>query len=139
MRNNRKIIYIADDDEDDRELIADALEENGVPLDFIKHAHDGHDLLAKLQTESTRPSIILLDLNMPRMNGREVLSALKSDNHLSYVPVVMFTTSDLDIDIKDCYDLGCNSYMSKPNTYGDLVKAMGSTVDFWTNESTCVI
>ena len=139
--NQKKIselnfIYIVDDDEDDRELITDALIDSNLMQTQIKTAVDGVDLMEQLTTTGSLPSFIILDLNMPRMDGREVLSALRESTDLKHIPVIMFSTSDTDVDVKDCYDLGCNTYMTKPCDYMSLTDAMQVILLYWTGNST---
>ena len=75
--------------------------------------------------------LILLDLNMPRKSGREALIEIKKDVQFKHIPVVIFTTSDSEIDIKECYILGTNAYLTKPSNYIDLVALMKDLINFW--------
>jgi two-component system response regulator len=121
-------IVIADDDADDRLLIEDAFKETRLanPLDFVV---DGEELMEFLRGEGKfvhrkdkpLPGLILLDLNMPRMDGRAVLAALKADAALRRIPVVVLTTSKAEEDILRTYDLGVNSFIAKPVTFDGLV------------------
>lgn len=129
-------IFIVDDDEDDRELITDALIDSNLMQTQIKTAKDGVDLIEQLSTMGALPSFIILDLNMPRMGGREVLSALRENSEWKHIPVIVFSTSDTDVDVKDCYDLGCNTYMTKPCDYLSLTDAMQVILLYWTGNST---
>lgn len=131
-------ILVADDDPDDRMLIQEALEEIDVPVDpyFV---HDGEELLDYLNqrgqyangTSSPHPGLILLDLNMPRKDGREALEEIKSDPKLRRIPVVVLTTSSSDEDINCTYDLGGNSFIVKPISFDALVDAMGALSKYW--------
>lgn len=132
-------IFVVDDDIDDRELISDALLDNQLKQEQIHLAEDGEDLIAQLQSSSELPRFILLDLNMPRMGGKEVLEALKKQNRYQHIPVIIFTTSDADRDIDDCYKLGCNAYLSKPSDYHSLQALMHATIQFWNNHSTKIL
>lgn len=134
--NELNFIAIVDDDEDDRELIIDAMLENGIGSEKLKTAVDGVDLMDLLSGTGPLPSFIILDLNMPRMGGREVLSAIRENTNLKHIPVIMFSTSDADIDVKDCYDLGCNTYMTKPNDYTSLIEAVQVILLYWAGNST---
>lgn len=131
-----KCIFIVDDDEDDRELLTDALIESKLDGAQIKTAVDGVDLMEQLGAQSTLPSFIILDLNMPRMGGREVLTAIRQNVKLKHIPVIMFSTSDTDVDVKDCYDLGCNTYMTKPCDYLSLTAAVQLMLLYWTGNAT---
>ncbi|ABG38954.1 response regulator receiver protein [Paraglaciecola sp. T6c] len=124
-------ILVADDDLDDQELIQDALADNAIGTDKLRFVNDGEELTRFLADAKTLPSIILLDLNMPRKSGREALDDIKQNPSFKHIPVVMFTTSDSDIDIKECHMLGCNAYLTKPNNYLDLVGSMKDLVSFW--------
>jgi two-component system, response regulator len=132
------VILMADDDADDRLLAKDALAECKLPgeLHFVE---DGEELLDYLHrrgkyaqmTDSPRPGLILLDLNMPKKDGREALREIKSDSELRKIPVVVLTTSKADTDIAQIYDLGANSFISKPVTFDSLVKVMRILGDYW--------
>lgn len=131
-------ILMADDDEDDRLLTREALEESRVlnRLDFVK---DGVELLEYLRHEgqytdpatSPRPGLILLDLNMPRMDGREALREIKSDPSLRGIPIVILTTSKAEEDMVRGYDLGAASYITKPVTFEGLVELMKAVGRYW--------
>jgi two-component system response regulator len=129
---------MAEDDPDDRLLAAEALREGrgGGELRFVE---DGEQLLDYLRrrgrwadpAQSPRPALVLLDLNMPRMDGREALAALKADPELRRIPVVVLTTSRARDDVAVSYDLGASSFITKPSTFGGLVKAMRALGDYW--------
>jgi CheY-like chemotaxis protein len=131
-------ILIADDDEEDRMLARDALEESRLanPIFFV---HDGVELLDFLQrrdryedpASSPRPGLILLDINMPRMTGLEALRQIKEDPELRRIPVIILTTSRADEDIIRSYDLGVNSFISKPVTFEGLVAVMRLLGTYW--------
>lgn len=135
QEKNQIVILMADDDEEDCMLTEDALKESYVtnPIFFV---HDGEELLRYLRKEgeykeALRPGLILLDLNMPRMSGREALSEIKSDSNLRDIPVVILTTSKDDIDIVNSYKLGANSYITKPITFQGLVETLGALKNYW--------
>ena len=100
---------------------------------------DGEELLAYLRGEgeyaesgvAPRPSLILLDLNMPRMDGREALAEIKGDRHLRQIPVVVLTTSEAEHDVRQSYELGVNAFVSKPVTFEKLTEAIDVTRRFW--------
>jgi len=132
-------ILMADDDEDDRLLCRDALVANRIAneLHFVE---DGEELLAYLRhtgkyanagTAAPRPSLILLDLNMPKKDGREALKAIKSDPNFKTIPVVVLTTSKAEEDIYRTYDLGVNSFITKPVTFESLVSIMKTLGHYW--------
>lgn len=131
-------ILMADDDEDDRLLTLDALKESRV-LNNLYCVEDGVELLAYLRREgkyadpkdSPRPSLILLDLNMPRKDGREALQELKADPSLRGIPVVILTTSKEEEDMLRGYDLGCASYITKPVNFEGLVDLMRALGRYW--------
>lgn len=136
-RSRPTTILMADDDPDDRQLAADALAEARLvnPLVFVE---DGEELLEYLrgtgrhsETPTARPAVILLDLNMPRMDGREALEQIKADPALRPIPVVILTTSAEERDIVASYDLGVAGYVTKPVTFGELVEVMRSIGDYW--------
>jgi CheY-like chemotaxis protein len=131
-------ILIADDDDDDRVLARDALAESRLAND-LRFVCDGEELLEYLRRVgkyadpklSPRPGLILLDLNMPRMDGREALREIKADPELRSIPVVVLTTSKAEEDIYKTYDLGVNSFISKPVTFEGLVAIMHALRRYW--------
>lgn len=131
-------ILMADDDEDDRLLAQEALEECRLAND-LHFVQDGEELLDYLYhrgkftppSQSPRPGLILLDLNMPRKDGREALQEIKADAELRQIPVVVLTTSKAEEDIYRTYDLGANSYITKPVTFESLVEVMKILGRYW--------
>jgi CheY-like chemotaxis protein len=131
-------ILMADDDEDDRLLTQDALAESRV-LNELHFVEDGVELLEYLERKgkfedkgsSPRPGLILLDLNMPRMDGREALQAIKANPNLKGIPVVILTTSKQEEDMVKGYDLGAASYITKPVTFDGLVELMKALGKYW--------
>lgn len=132
-------ILMADDDKDDQLLIRDALAESLVHSN-LRIVNDGVELVEYLQgiSESSgrskinQPDLILLDLNMPRMDGREALAIIKADPLLRRIPVIILTTSKTEEDMVKSYDLGAASYLSKPVTYDGLVELMTELARYWT-------
>jgi CheY-like chemotaxis protein len=132
-------ILMADDDEDDRELARDALQDARLAND-MRFAVDGQDLMDYLRREgryadpsadAPRPGIILLDLNMPKKDGREALAEIKSDAALRRIPVVVLTTSKDEADVLRTYDLGVSSFITKPVTFAGLVEVMRTWSRYW--------
>ena len=131
-------ILMADDDEDDRLLTQDALAESRV-LNELHFVEDGVELLEYLERKgkfvdksiSPRPGLILLDLNMPRMDGREALEAIKANPNLKGIPVVILTTSKQEEDMVKGYHLGAASYITKPVTFDGLVELMKTLGKYW--------
>lgn len=131
-------ILMADDDIEDTEFTQLALEESSVESEF-RSVGDGEELLRYLRREgeyenaesSPRPSVILLDLQMPRMGGLDVLKTIKEDKSLSAIPVLVFSTSRAPIDIDSSYDFGASSFVSKPNSFDDLVDTLETLGDYW--------
>jgi CheY-like chemotaxis protein len=132
------VILLADDDEEDRMLAADALEASRVVND-LRFVEDGEELLDYLYhrgkfsdpASSPTPGLILLDLNMPRKDGREALKEIKADPDLRRVPVVVLTTSKAEEDIYRTYDLGANSFITKPVSFDGLVAVMRDIGRYW--------
>jgi CheY-like chemotaxis protein len=131
-------ILMAEDDSDDRLLAQDALKESGLVSD-LRFVEDGVELMDYLHrrnkygqnASSPRPSLIILDLNMPRKDGREALKEIKADPALRKIPVVVLTTSTADTDISRVYELGANSFISKPVAFNSLVGVMKAIGDYW--------
>ncbi len=142
MQDKHKIpitILICDDDVDDRMLIQQALEDAHISNN-IRFVEDGEQLLDYLYQRgeyldqngtAPRPGLILLDLNMPKMDGREALKIIKEDKTLHDIPIVGLTTSGLDQDIIRSYQLGVNSFITKPVTFSGLVEAMNVLGRYW--------
>ncbi len=132
------LILMADDDADDRLLAKDALAECRLAND-IQFVENGEKLMDYLHRRGEygppakvpRPGIILLDLNMPRKDGREALREIKADPELRRIPVVVLTTSNADTDIGNIYELGANSFITKPVTFDSLVAVMRALGTYW--------
>lgn len=132
-------ILMADDDEEDREMTRDALQ-NSHLANEMRFVVDGQDLMDYLRREGVysgpdvdapRPGVILLDLNMPKKDGREALAEIKGDENLRCIPVIVLTTSKDEQDIFRTYDLGVSSFITKPVTFGGLVEVMRTWQRYW--------
>lgn len=131
-------LLCADDDADDRLLVQDALDEShlGSGLRFVC---DGEELMDYLLRQgaytdplsSPRPQLLLLDLNMPRMDGREAIARIRSEPSLHTLPVVVLTTSDAREDVENAYALGANSYIVKPVSFDGLVRLLAELGRYW--------
>ncbi len=140
MSNDLKsvVILMAEDDADDRLLAKDALRECGM-ADNLHFVENGEELLDYLQRRGKyagqpphpRPDVILLDLNMPRKDGREALKEIREHPDLRRVPIVVFTTSRADTDIRRVYELGANSFITKPAAFDALVTTVTKMVGYW--------
>lgn len=131
-------ILMADDDADDRLMFVEALEESRLKND-VRFVVDGVELMEYLRRQgrfagpgaAPRPGLILLDLNMPRKDGREALQDIKADPDLRRIPVVIMTTSKAEEDVIRSYDLGANSFVTKPVTFTELVEVMKVLGRYW--------
>lgn len=131
-------ILIADDDEDDVLLAGRALAEAGVSAG-LRSVRDGDELLDYLRrrggftlvASSPEPSLVLLDLNMPRRDGRDALREIKADPALRHIPVVIFTTSRAEEEVASAYALGANSFLRKPRSFQRLVEVMALLRGYW--------
>jgi len=126
---------MAEDDIEDQFLVTKAFEESRV-INSLTCVNDGVELIQYLRregeyAEAPRPDIILLDLNMPRMDGREALAEIKKDPDLRLIPVVVLTTSDADEDILRSYSLGASSYVQKPVTFDKMVETVETIGTYW--------
>ncbi len=140
MKANGKpiIILMADDDSDDRMLVKDAFEESRLNND-LHFVEDGEQLIDYLYRRGNfahlkgqpYPGLILLDLNMPKKDGREALAEIKSDPDLRRIPIVILTTSRAEEDILRTYDLGANSFITKPVTFESLVQVVQVLGNYW--------
>jgi two-component system response regulator len=132
------VILMAEDDEDDQLLTKEALTESRI-VNHLYFVNDGVELLDYLRRKgkyanrdnSSSPDLILLDLNLPRMDGREALKEIKSDPMLSRIPVVILTTSQDEEDIARSYSLGASGFITKPVTFSSLVKTMKVLGEYW--------
>lgn len=131
-------ILIADDDAEDRMLIMDALNESRLK-NKVQHVENGEELLQYLQNSGVyadkikypTPGIILLDLNMPKKDGREALKEIKADKNLKCIPIIILTTSKAEEDILKTYNLGVNSFITKPVTFTAMVEVMNTLKKYW--------
>jgi len=125
-------ILIAEDDDDDRLLIKTAFEENGC-TDKLEFVENGIELFSYLERASgvDIPNIILLDLNMPKKNGKEVLKELKQHHLFKRIPIVVFTTTKNEKEVSLCYELGANTYIIKPSTFSGLLSIVQHIHSYW--------
>lgn len=136
--NENPTILIADDDDEIRMLVAEALAENPLPKE-LRFVQDGEELMDYLHRRGKyngnktfpQPGLILLDLNMPKKDGREALEEIKNNPDLRHISVVVLTTSKVEDDIYNTYKLGANSFIIKPRTYQDLRRVMSNLMQYW--------
>ena len=130
------LIVIAEDDADDQFLFQTAFEENGLTFQ-IKFVNNGVELVSYLDScsggQSHFPSLIILDLNMPKKDGREVLNEIKNHPTYKIIPVIIFTTTKNEMEVKRCYELGANSYIVKPVSFDGLLHIISEIKNFWFN------
>lgn len=135
---NQVVILIADDDEDDRIMFKDAWEESR-KSNILYFVETGEELMDYLHLQgrfsdislAPRPGLIVLDLNMPKKDGCEALKEIKNDNALRTIPVVALTTSQAEEDILRAYDLGVNSFITKPASFESLVETLNILGKYW--------
>ncbi len=130
-----KTIFLVEDNKADIRLIQEALKNSSVPHQVVT-VRDGIDAMAYLRQEgeyanAPRPDLILLDLNLPKKDGREVLAEIKADPVLKRIPVVVLTTSKNEDDIFHSYDLHVNCYITKSRNLNQLFQIVKSIEDFW--------
>ncbi len=128
-------ILIVEDNPGDARLMLEAFKETAIECRLV-HVTDGEQALAYLKPKakpgaSSQPSLILLDLNLPRVNGREVLAAIKSHEQLKSIPVVVFTTSQAPEDIHQVYNLCANCYITKPGDLDRFLEVVKGIQQFW--------
>ena len=129
--SNRKKIILVEDNLDDVRLTKLAFENLDIPAEFV-HCANGEELLTFLKEEPLiNINYILLDLNMPKLNGFDVLSSFQQDEELKKLPVIVFTTSSNPSDIRKCYDTGANAYVVKPFDFTDLERSISAISNFW--------
>lgn len=115
--NSVKTVFLVDDDQDDRFFIRQAMEEAGASVEIVE-AENGLELLALIQSDGhTTAALVLLDMNMPKMNGLETIAAIRSDPSIAAVPVVMISTSSNPLLIESAYRAGVDTFITKPNSF----------------------
>lgn len=137
MKRNSFNILLIEDNLGDVRLTKEALKETKLPVN-LSTVIDGSEALNYLlkikgYEDAVTPDLILLDLNLPKKDGREVLKAIKTNTNLLSIPVVVLTTSNAEKDIKECYELHANCIMNKPVDFDDFFKAIKNVVEFWSN------
>jgi len=134
MSNKDKVIIImADDQESDREILRLAFERANLDVGRLILVENGTELMSKLSSEELKnvPVLILLDLDMPRKNGYQALKEIKEQDDTKRIPVVIWTTSSRQEDIDECYTLGANSYIVKPDRLADIIGAVKTMWIYW--------
>ncbi|MBC7887724.1 MAG: response regulator [Ferruginibacter sp.] len=139
----KRFILIAEDDADDRYLMKTALAETGI-TEMVEYVENGVEVISYLESineengQLNYPRFILLDLNMPKMDGREVLKKMKSTDAFRKIPVIVFSTTKNQMEVKRCYDLGANTYIVKPVSYDTLVATIREICAYWFNTATLI-
>ena len=133
-------IVMVDDDADDRLMVRRSMEDTELPGPFLEFK-DGDAFLAYLESpegadEHGRPGLVLLDLNMPRLDGWEVLRRMKLSERWRSIPVVVLTTSDRDTDVMSSYKFGACSFITKPASYAELAAKFGTIATYWFDVAT---
>jgi two-component system response regulator len=128
-------ILLVEDDVRDIDLTKEVLKDSKFQLN-LNVVRDGVEAIAYLRqqgkyTNAIQPDLVLLDLNLPRLDGREVLQAIKTDSNLKLIPIVVLTTSDLDEDVMQAYNLGANCYVNKPLGLEEFIQLVRLIEDFW--------
>ena len=130
------MILIAEDDPDDRMIIEEAIQENG-SKSAIHFVHDGQELIDYLEetqaegSETPVPQVIILDLNMPKIDGREALRFVKNNQLFKKIPTIILTTSKAAEDIESSYDLGVNSFITKPANFSGMTEVVRKLNEYW--------
>jgi CheY-like chemotaxis protein len=130
----KKLILVAEDDQDDRFFLEAAFTEVGDEgvLAFVENGVEVLDFLEKkLKQRAELPDMIILDLNMPKKNGKETLSELKKNPLFEKIPVVIYTTTCNDVEVRLCYELGASTYIVKPSDYDQIREVVASLKNHW--------
>lgn len=127
------LILIVEDTDHDFDILVRAMRKAGIENEVMrcKDGQEALDYLANERTTDKKPGFIFLDLNMPKIDGREVLRKIKADDALRSIPVVILTSSEKESDIEQCYDLGANTFVPKPMGLSDFVATVESIKSFW--------
>lgn len=123
-------IFVAEDDEDDQFLLQTAFASTGVACDLVFFTN-GEELISQLAIAEERPTLVLLDLNMPIMDGFQTLTHLRNQEAYKTMPVLVLTTSSQREDVTRAYSLGANSFITKPHQYADLTRTVHQLQQFW--------
>jgi CheY-like chemotaxis protein len=130
-QNNDRVIYIVDDDPEDREFLYEAFSHHTQNVQCIMY-ENGAKLLSQLGTiKANPPGIILLDLNMPGITGKQILMELKTNANLKHIPILILTTSHLAADKRIAYELGANCFLTKPSSHLLLLEMAKSILNLW--------
>ena len=127
---NQHTIFVAEDDEDDQFLLRSAFASTGGACDLVFFTN-GEELINQLATSKERPTLVLLDLNMPIMDGFQTLTHLRKQDAYKTMPVLVLTTSSQNDDVTKAYSLGANSFITKPHQYDDLTRTIEQLQQFW--------
>lgn len=131
---NRQFILVAEDDPADRDLIRRALDNGSVTLQLVNDGEQVLEYIRKLDSAEAgciEPDLIIADLNMPRLDGKSMLTRLKAEHGGRRIPVVVFSSSDNELDVADCYSAGCVSYVVKPTDLEPFMGALNMIVGYW--------
>ena len=130
-------ILLADDDPEDRMIMADTFKEMKLSevIDFVDNGENTIRYLESVYQVSTLPTLIVLDLNMPRMNGTQTLKLLKDDSRFKHIPVIIFSTSVNTLEMEECMKIGAESYVVKPVTYKECLDTAKTFYDFCRNRA----
>ena len=124
-------LIVAEDDRDDQLLIREAFEECDIDTKDIVFANDGEELMDLLPKQENETTLILLDLNMPRKDGREVLKEIRANDKTRHIPIIILSTSQSSEDVKFTYKYGANTYFKKPSTFAELVSLCALVKEYW--------
>ena len=134
MKSNTRLIYIVDDDPDDRQIILDAFLEKSPQIDYV-FLENAESLMETLYAaDAELPALIILDLNMPGMLGLHALKEIRSSRQFSQIPIIVLTTSTLQQDRKTSYELGASCFLRKPDSFTELVDITDCIVKLWLHE-----
>ncbi len=127
---SKAVIFLADDDPDDRLMATEAAEELGIDQMLVT-VNDGQELMDILRSSDSGPALVVLDLNMPRKDGKAALAEIRLDPQLRHLPVVVLTTSSSAEDVAEVYQLGVNSFITKPESFSELVRILDCLRVYW--------
>jgi CheY-like chemotaxis protein len=128
---NKNLVFIVDDDPDDRQIILDAFLENDKDIDYV-FIESAAELLESLHSEiKEKPDLILLDLNMPGVLGLQALKEIRNNKTFSQIPIVVLTTSNLQMDRKLSYEFGASCFLTKPDTFKKLTEIVNAIMILW--------
>ncbi|MEZ5402202.1 MAG: response regulator [Bryobacteraceae bacterium] len=131
MKHSRARILLVEDNPSDCEVVRRSIKRASIPIELVVATCGGDAFEILDGGAESQPDLIFVDLNLPDCDGREILRRMRDRSSGLHAPIVVLTTSDSPRDVNDCYQLGCNGFLVKPNSFTDYVQVLGATLEYW--------